>query len=353
MAGVFDHPWLSGLFGDAELASLLSADRQLDDMLRVELAYTKALGTAGVVSPEIAARAAGHIESVTLSPNDLTEGTAQDGMPVPSLSRALKAEAAEELLPAIHVGLTSQDVIDTAMVLALREALPIYRARIEKMTAQLAAVDTKFGANSMSGRTRMQLAEPINVSDRVATWVLPLADHLTRLDELVPRLIRLQFGGAAGDRKALGGKAVDVAEALGAALDLPAPDKAWHAMRDGLVEFASWLSLVSGTLGKIGTDLCLMAQQGMDEIAFSGGGTSSAMSHKQNPILAELLVTLARFNAAQISAMHTALIHEQERSGATWTLEWMVLPQMMLATGRGLTAATDQLGRVTRLGDSD
>ncbi len=352
MTDVFDHPWLSGLFGDAELSPLLSADRQLADMRRVELAYTKALGAAGVVPENIAMRAAQHIERTSLSSEILYNGTAQDGMPVPALSRALKASADQDLLPAIHKGLTSQDVIDTALMLAIRDALPVFRTRIETILDQLARLDGDFGRNPMSGRTRMQLAESITVSDRVATWAQPLATHLTRLEDLLPRLIRLQFGGAAGDRKALGDKAGAVARAFGDELGLPAPDKAWHAMRDGLAEFAGWLSLVSGTLGKIGTDMCLMAQQGVDDIRFSGGGTSSAMPHKQNPILAELLVTLARFNAAQLSAMHGALLHEQERSGAAWTLEWMLLPQMMLATGRGLTAAQDQISRITRLGES-
>jgi 3-carboxy-cis,cis-muconate cycloisomerase len=140
-----------------------------------------------------------------------------------------------------------------------------------------------------------------------------------------------------------------VAEALG----LENPPRAWHAMRDGVAEFAGLLSLVSGTLGKMGQDIALMAQQGIAEIELSGGGTSSAMAHKQNPIFAELLVTLARFNAAQVGAIQQALVHEQERSGAAWALEWMVLPQMAQATARALAAAIQIAGQVRRIGSPE
>ena len=93
-----------------------------------------------------------------------------------------------------------------------------------------------------------------------------------------------------------------------------------------------------------------MSQQGIDEVELSGGGGSSAMPHKQNPVLAELLVTLARFNATQVPAMHDAMVHEQERSGAAWSLEWMILPQMAQATARSLTAGNEICQSISRIG---
>ena len=121
-------------------------------------------------------------------------------------------------------------------------------------------------------------------------------------------------------------------------------------MREGIADYANLLSLVTGSLGKMGQDVALMAQQGLDEITLTGGGGSSAMPHKQNPVSAELLVTLARFNAVQLSALHLAMVHEQERSGSAWTLEWMVLPQMLAATARALAVAQDMTQRITRIG---
>jgi 3-carboxy-cis,cis-muconate cycloisomerase len=130
---------------------------------------------------------------------------------------------------------------------------------------------------------------------------------------------------------------------LAKTLGLGVASRSWHTARDGLAEFASWLSLVSGTLGKIGQDVAMMAQNEIGETVLAGGGKSSAMHHKSNPVQAELLVALARFNATQLSGLHQALIHEQERSGAAWTLEWMVLPGMVSACGASIIHASNML----------
>ena len=114
-------------------------------------------------------------------------------------------------------------------------------------------------------------------------------------------------------------------------------DEAYVRMHRTGPEFAGWLSLVTGSLGKIGQDIALLAQMGA--IVLAGGGKSSAMPHKSNPVPAEALVALARFNATQLSGIHHAVVHEQERSGAAWTLEWMILPQMIVATAASLSRA--------------
>ena len=146
---------------------------------------------------------------------------------------------------------------------------------------------------------------------------------------------------------------VAVARRVAAELGLGLPPSHWHTQRDGLAEFAGWLSLVSGTLGKLGMDVGLMAQNAVGEIRLSGGGGSSAMPHKQNPIKAEVLVALARYNATLLPAMHTALVAEQERSGAAWTLEWLVLPQMAVTTGAALRTAGELVGAIKEMGAAD
>ena len=138
--------------------------------------------------------------------------------------------------------------------------------------------------------------------------------------------------------------------ALAPPLGLAVPDKSWHAMRDGFGELGSWLSLVPGSLGKMGMDISLMTQQGVEEMRLRGRAASSAMPHKKNPILAELLVTLSRYNAVQLGGMHQALIHEQERFGAAWALERMILPAMLHYTARGLSAAQELLAQVEIIG---
>ncbi|MGR3377634.1 3-carboxy-cis,cis-muconate cycloisomerase [Salipiger abyssi] len=346
---VFDHPWLGGLFGDADMAAILAPERQMTHMLTFEAAWSRACGKAGLFEPGAAETAARAIESADIDLADIAAGMGQDGVPVPRLVKQLKSIAPPE---AVHKGATSQDVVDTAMVLMLREASDLIAARLGALDAAFGELDARFGDATLMGRTRMQAATEITVRDRLLAWRLPLSEHLARLGELRPRIERVQIGGASGDRKALGDSADAVVADAAAALGLAPTGKAWHAMRDGVAEYAGLLSLVTGTLGKFGQDVALMAQQGIEEVALSGGGGSSAMPHKQNPVSAELLITLARFNAVQVSAMHHALVHEQERSGTSWALEWMVLPQMLMTTGRALAVALDMSQRITRIGSA-
>lgn len=350
MTGVFDHPWLSGLFADDEIAALWSAEAQLSSMLAFEAAWSRHGHLAGLWSEGEGAAAATAIRDVTLMPSALHEGTAQDGVCVPALVRLLKARTGAT---AVHKGATSQDVIDTATVLSLVQSLDGLERRVHVLESGLSDLKDRLGGSTMMGRTRMQAAMPISVKDRIETWRLPLLAHHDRLSHLRPRVALVQIGGAAGDRSALGDGADALCAAVADDLGLASTPRSWHAMRDGMAEAASVLSLVTGTLGKMGQDICLMAQQGIDEITLTGGGGSSAMPHKQNPVLAELLVTLARFNATQVSGMHHAMIHEQERSGAAWTLEWMLLPQMTLAAGRALDVATTLVAQIERMGTSD
>ena len=352
MTGVFDHPWLRGLFGDAEAAAIWSPEAQLGHMLAFEAAYSRALEQAGLVDAATAEAAARAIETFEPDLADLEAGTMRDGLPVPALVRQLRARCGVDA-DAIHRGATSQDVLDTALALTLRATTTLLLSRLDALSDRLGALDAAFGARPLMGRTRMQAAMPITVSDRLAGWRGPLADHAERLRALRPRVERVQLGGAAGDRSELGEHGAAVAAHVAEALGLHDPPRAWHVMRDGVAEYAGALSLIAGTLGKMGQDICLMAQQGVDEIALAGGGGSSAMPHKANPVLAELLVTLARFGAVQVSGLHHALVHEQERSGTAWTLEWMILPGMARAAARSLSAAIRICDGVVRIGPSE
>ncbi|MBE9637097.1 3-carboxy-cis,cis-muconate cycloisomerase [Salipiger mangrovisoli] len=349
-ASVFDHPWLGGLFGDPEMAEIWSAERQMAHMLAFEAAWSRALGACGRVDAEIAEAAAAAIAAARIDLGDIRAGMAQDGVPVPRLVKQLQAIVGPEAVAAVHKGATSQDVVDSALVLTLKETTGLLAFRITELESALIDLDARQGEAPLMGRTRMQAATEITVSDRLRPWHQPLAAHLERLAEIARHVERVQVGGASGDRKALGADAQEITDQVAESLGLASTGSAWHAKRDAVAEYAGLLSLITGTLGKIGQDICLMAQQGLDEIKLSGGGGSSAMPHKQNPVGAELLVTLARFNAVQLSGMHQALIHEQERSGAAWALEWMLLPQMAQATARALSTAQGLVGNIARIG---
>ena len=229
--------------------------------------------------------------------------------------------------------------MDTGLVLRLRDALALLTGRLDAMIAALAAQAEAHRGVVMAARTRAQQATPTTFGLKIATWLAPLIRHRERLSELRPRLLVVQFGGASGTLAALGDMGIRVMEALAAELDLAAPPLPWHTQRDGLAELAGWLSLVSASLGKIGGDLTLLAQSEVGEVRAGAAGGSSTMPQKANPVGAETLVALARFNAGLLSVLHQAVPQSQERDGVGWTLEWLTLPQMAVATGAALRHA--------------
>lgn len=348
--GVFDDQLFSGLFGDELVSNLFSTSTTLASYIRVEIALTEALQEADVISGDAAKVIIAGCETFQPNLDDLQSGVAKDGLAVPAFVKQLRAHIGGPEAEFLHFGATSQDIIDTSLTLSLKVLNEEFVKRIRALMKSLEELIQQFGSEKLMGRTRMQAALPIEVKDRLLTWVAPLSRQLERLDFLSAEVAVLQFGGAVGTRGALGDKGDIVAHHLARILELNNPPKAWHTQRDILADYANWLSSVTGGLGKMGQDMCLMAQQGIDEIVFANAGGSSAMPHKQNPILAETLVSQARFNAVQLSGLHQALIHEQERSGAAWALEWMILPQMCAATASALKNAQQLVRNVTRIG---
>ena len=190
----------------------------------------------------------------------------------------------------------------------------------------------------MAGRTHGQQALPVSFGLKVATWLAPLIRHAERLDEISPRLLVVQFGGAAGTLAALGDKGLAVMHGLAEELGLGAPVMPWHAQRDNLVEFAGWLSLLTGSLGKMAQDIILLAQTEVGEVSESaeeGRGGSSTMPQKSNPITSELILAAARNNASLLSALHQAQIQEHERGTHGWQVKEFALNGSTVFSGEG------------------
>lgn len=344
----FDHPLLSGLLGDEETARHFSVEAEIAAMLAFEQALTQAEAESGVIASDAADAIVSALSSFRPDTALLRAGVAGDGVMVPELVRQIRAAVGERHGASAHFGATSQDVIDTALMLRLKSVVEHLGLLLTENIVRLTTLEDRFGSRGLTGMTRMQPAIPIRVSDRVNAWRAPLQRHRERLAEQAARLLVVQFGGAAGTLEKLGDKGQTVRAALAAKLGLGDVPQ-WQSQRDAVADFAGWLSLVTGSLGKFGQDIALMALSVVD-IKLSGGGGSSAMPHKQNPVKAEALVALARFNATQVSGMHQALVHEQERSGAAWTLEWLLLPQMVVATAASLRLAAELAGQIESLG---
>lgn len=347
MVTAFDHPWLARLVGDDEVAALLGPEAELAAMLAFEAALARAEAEAGLVPAEAAAAITTVLAEFRADVPALAAAAATDGVVVPGLVRQLRAAVGEPHARHVHVGATSQDVIDTALVLRLGKILPILAGRLDDLIAALEALEVNVGDRPLMGRTRMQAAISITAGDRVAAWRGPLVRQRARLSALLPDLLVLQFGGAAGTLDKLGSGAGVVRAALAKALGLRDVEQ-WHSQRDRIATLGGWLATTSGALGKLGQDVALMAEIG--EISLSGGGASSAMPHKSNPVGAEVLVALARFGAVQLGGLQQAMVHEQERSGAAWTLEWLLLPQMLVASAAALVTALRLVGTIRSIG---
>ena len=337
---------LSALAGDPELEALFTDEADLAAMLRFESALAGAEAAANLIPAEAAERIADACAGFTPDWDALGAGMARDGVSVPELVRQLRAAVGAPHAAHLHRGATSQDAVDTSLVLRLAPALDLIDARLVALDAALAALSARDGAAPLMAQTRMQRALPFTGADKVGTWRGPLFRHRERLAQLRPRVLRLQLGGPVGTRAELGAAAEAVAAHVADRLGL-ACAPAWHSQRDGVAELGAWLALVAGGLGKIGQDVALMVQNEVGAARLAGGGTSSAMAHKSNPVPAELLVALARFTAGLSGTLTAALVHENERSGAAWTLEWLVLPQLVVATGASLRTALSLVERLS------
>lgn len=231
----------------------------------------------------------------------------------------------------VHMGATSQDVMDSGLVVQLRSAITLLEKDLASLADALAQQAQRHAGVPMPGRTWLQQATPITLGAKIAGWLGAVTRHRQRLKELKPRLLCLQFGGASGSLAALGEMAFPIAEALARELKLNLPDQPWHTQRDRLVEFASWLGLVAGGLGKIGRDISLMMQTEAGEVfepAAAGKGGSSTMPHKRNPVGAAVMIGAATRAPGLVATMFSAMPQEHERSLGLWHAEWETLPEL-------------------------
>lgn len=327
--------WLSALAGDPEIEKLLSDEAQLAAMLSVEAALAEASMDCDWIAPEAVAAIKAAIAGFVPDQADLAAGMVRDGVVVPALVKQLRAAAAEPHRAALHKGATSQDVIDTALMLQLVHVFDLYEARLTALLARLEGLGAEAADRPLMAHTRMQAALPTSWTAKIESWSEPLQRHLGALAQMRRTLLVVQLGGPVGDRGSFEGHGEAIAAGLARRLDLGIAGP-WHATRDPIMALGSLLAVISGSLGKLGADVALLAQTEVGAVRLEGAGGSSAMAHKANPVGAEVLVALARYNAGLAGVLNQAMVHEYERSGAAWTLEWLTLPSMLVTTGASL-----------------
>lgn len=337
---LLDDALYARLVVDPDTARLFSDEAEIEAMLQVESALAKVQGILGIVPREAAAAISDAAQDAPVQPADLAVRVAIDGVPVPALIAALRESLQPEYGQWLHWGATSQDIMDTGLSLRLGEALDLWSKRLCSLLARLAYLAETHAELPMAARTYGQLAVPTSFGAVVASWGRPLLRHRTRLAQARAEL-RVSLSGAAGTLSAMGPQGPKVRALLAAELGLSDPGASWHAERDEVGALAVALAGLLGSLGKMGEDLLLLTQSGIGEVRIEGGGGSSTMPQKENPVSASVLVALARTGIGLAGIVQGAALHRQQRDGAAWFTEWLTLPQLCCLTGRALALAAE------------
>lgn len=332
---VFDH-----IFSSAAMTAVFSDRAHVQGMLDFEAALARAEAASGIIPAKSARAIAGACDSALYDLQALGLAAHEAGntfIPLQAMLTARVAKVDKTAAGFVHWGATSQDAMDTGLVLQLRACLMLIEGDLSRLESALASLARKYRTTPMAGRTWMQQALPVTFGLKVAGWCAAVMRHRARLKEIRSRLLVLQFGGAAGTLASLGPKAPAVARGLARDLKLTLPMIPWHGARDRVVEAGQFMAGLTGTLGKMARDIALMSQTEIAEVAEPvalGRGGSSAMPHKRNPIACAAILA----NAARTPGLAAILLavspQENERGLGGWQAEWAVLPELCcLAAG--------------------
>lgn len=331
---------LERLFGAPAVDALFTPAATVQRMLAFEAALADAEARVGVIPASAARLIAEHCRVERIDLDALAAGAERAGnlaIPLVHQLTALVASADAQAASYVHWGATSQDTIDTALALQLRDALALICADLEELQEVLRQLADRHRATPIVARTWMQHAVPTTFGLEVAGWVDALARHQERLTEVRRRDIALQLGGAGGTLVALEGRGLEVATGMAEALELPLPRLPWHAHRDRVAAVATMLGLLTGTVGKVARDLALQAQAEIAELAeptVPGRGGSSSMPHKRNPLAAAVALAAAVRVPGLVSSVLGGMVQEHERGLGGWQAEWETIPQIVrLAAG--------------------
>jgi 3-carboxy-cis,cis-muconate cycloisomerase len=335
--------WFDPLFRTDAMRQVFSDRGHLQGILDFEAALARAQAGAGVIPVAAAHTIAGQCRAELFDIAALSKGTAIAGnSAIPIINELTRLVAAADPAAAnyVHWGATSQDALDTALVLQLRQGLELIEADARELSRTLAKVAAEHKETPIAGRTWLQHAAPTTFGLKVAGWLCAVARHLERLRALEPRAFVLQLGGAAGTLAALDADAEQTVSLLAEQLGLRPAELPWHSHRDRLVEVAVTLGLLVGSLGKMARDLALMSQSEVGEVAepaLPGRGGSSSMPQKRNPVGCATVLATATRTPALVSVLLSAMTQEHERGLGGWQAEWETLPEILLLTSGALS----------------
>jgi 3-carboxy-cis,cis-muconate cycloisomerase len=343
---VVDSILFRDAFGTPKMREIFSDRMLVQRYIDAEIALAKAQARVGVIPSEAAEVIARESRIERIDFDHMRQETDIVGYPILPLVHQL-VDMCGDAGRYVHWGATTQDIMDTAVALQVRDALDIVEADIKALRGILADLALKYRDTPMAGRTHLQQALPVTFGYKAAIWLAMFDRHHQRLLELRPRVAVVEFAGAAGTLASLGEEGFAVQKAMAEELGLGIPATTWHVARDGFAEAVNLLALVTGSLGKIALDIMIMASTEFAEVYepfVKGRGASSTMPQKRNPISSELMLAAAKAVRQHAGLMVDAMIHDFERATGPWHAEWIAIPESFILTAGALHQAKFALG---------
>lgn len=346
-ATAIDSAVFRDIFSTEPMRLIFSDESRVQYYLDIEAALARVQARLGIIPAEAADEIVRHCSAAQFDMAKLKAATERIGYPVLPVVQQLVALCDRGLGEWCHWGATTQDITDTATVMQIRDALALVETDLRAICASLAGLARQHRDTPMAGRSNLQQATPITFGYKCAVLLAGFQRHLERLAQLRPRVLVGEFGGATGTLASLGADGLRVQQALMQELGLGQPEIAWHTMRDRIAEVGCFLGLVTGTLGKISTDVKLMMQTEVEEVyePFADGrGSSSTMPQKRNPISSNYIHACVAMVRQNVAALLDAMVEDHERATGPWEIEWIAVPEIFLLSAGALSQARFLVG---------
>ena len=327
---------LSGLFSHGPVAAQTSDVALLQAMLDVEVALLRALAKAGLAPAHAADEVAGAADASAFDLAAIGRGSADQGTPVPAMLSALRSRLSDDAAAHLHQGATSQDIVDTGLMLVAQRALAPLLDDLGAAADACAELTERHRSTLAPGRTLLQQALPLTFGIKAATWLSGLDESFAELLEVSERVLAVQLFGAVGTLAALGDRGLEVMSAVAEELGLAEPVLAWHTIRLRPARLSAALGSALGVMGKVARDVVLLAQTEVGEAAEGAGdgrGGSSTMPHKRNPVGAVAVIACAQRAPGLVATILAAMGQEHERAAGAWQAEWEPLLELLRLAG--------------------
>jgi 3-carboxy-cis,cis-muconate cycloisomerase len=334
-AHVIDSIFFKDLFGSKPMRAVFDDLNLLQKWLDYEAALARAEASVGLVPPEAAAEITRAAQAASMDTDAIKRGVDKTVHPLVSVIWQLSELCQDEAGRYVHWGATTQDVMDTAIVLQIKESFPLFEKTLDHLMSAAAKLARDHRDTPMAGRTHGQQALPITFGFKVAVWLAEMKRHKARLEACKERVLVGQFAGAAGTLASVTEKGIEINAKLCAELGLNVPEIAWHTARDGFAEFASVIAMICATMGKIAHEIIDLQKSEVAEAEepFEMGKVgSSTMPQKRNPMICEAILTLARLTRRHATTAIDAMLHEHERDWSSFQMEWAYIPELCVMT---------------------